>query len=299
MADQNATQTGAEEFQPAYSARSAALQQIAKNVHSQNAADMAGFDEETGEVAQGQMLEEDNQQETEREQEAPQENQAQDEHETIVVDGKEVKVQRAQLIDAGRRTLQKESAADKRLQEATEALNRAKAYERSMSQRQPSTDAGESEQMPSSDASNGAGQAAPANQREVFESILWDREASKAAKMFEKEFSDIVSDPFAMKLVVQLENERLGNAASEGKALYKEDPWEAYKTHGEKVREWLGKIKPPQASEDKTERKRSATIVVGASAKMQQSQPKKPLTTSEIIEQQRLSRQGRQIPNAR
>jgi len=104
-----------------------------------------------------------------------------------------------------------------------------------------------------------------------------------------------------MRLVVQLENERLSIAANEGKALYHEDPWEAYKTHGEKVREWLGKNKPaaPSVTDDKTERKRSTTTVVGSGAKLQSSQPKKPLTTSEIIEQQRLSRQGRQIPNAR
>ena len=41
----------------------------------------------------------------------------------IVVDGEEREVPLSQIVDAGRRTLQKESAADRRLEEATRLLN--------------------------------------------------------------------------------------------------------------------------------------------------------------------------------
>lgn len=300
MSEENATQPGAEELQPAYSARAAVMAQIAKQVHDDNAGDMADFDETTGQVSASQnqpKVEEDK--DDEHEVKVVEKLEIKEpEEETIVVDGKEVRVERAKLIEAGKRTLQKESAADRRLQEATETLRRAQALERSALQRQPSSDAGEDSQMPSSDASNGSGEQSMPDIGTTVESVLWNRDASKAAKQFEREFEDIVKDPFAMRLVVQLENERLQNAAAEGAVLYREDPWEAYKTHGEKVREWLGKSKPstPAISEDKSERKRSTTTVQGASAKVPTSQNQKPLTTSEQIERMRVARMGRSIP---
>lgn len=47
------------------------------------------------------------------------------EFDTLIVDGQEQKVDRDKIYDAGKRTLQKESAADKRLAEATEMLRKA------------------------------------------------------------------------------------------------------------------------------------------------------------------------------
>ena len=48
-----------------------------------------------------------------------------DEFETLIVDGQEQKVGKDKIYDAGRRTLQKEAAADKRLAEASEKLRQA------------------------------------------------------------------------------------------------------------------------------------------------------------------------------
>lgn len=302
MSDKDATQQGAEELQPAYSARASAISEIAKNVHAQNAGDFASFDENGAAVPtqpeQPEAEPQPNEPDEPEEQPAPEQAQPED-LEVIIVDGKEVKVKRDQLIEAGKRTLQKESAADRRLQEASETLRRAQAYERQAMQGRSSPDTAQETQMPSSDASNEDGRSTP-EQRAIVREELWLSRADEAKDKFQTEFSDIVQDPLAMRLVVQLENERLATLAQQGTPLTG-DPWKAYEEHGKKVREWLGKSKPtaPAVSEDKTERKRGTVTVVGSGARLPTPQPKKPLTPSESIEQMRLARQGRQIPMKR
>lgn len=294
---EDATQTGADELKPAYAARTSAMEEIANSVHERTSAELAEFDEDTGQVIVKAPPK--NEEPEEVPAEIPHEEPKAvepppDDDETIVVDGKEVKVKRDQLLDAGRRTLQKESAADRRLQEATEALNRAKAYERSLLQARPSPDAVESEEVPSADAPNRSTQSTP-DLRAIVKQELWLDSADRAVDKFKEDYSDIVNDPFAMKLVVQLENERLDKAAVEGVPLG--DPWKAYKAHGEEVRKWLGKNKPatPVVSEDRLEQKRSTVTVVGAGARMPAPQTQKPLTTAEQIEEMRKARQGRPI----
>jgi hypothetical protein len=309
MTQENATQPGA--FESASSARSQAMADIAKRVHEQNAGDFNTFDEETGQI--GAQLtptpEREPEQQVEQEAQAdPAEAQAQqpaDDLETIVIDGQERKVKRDQIIEAGRRTLQKESAADKRLEEAADTLRRVKAMEDALLRRQPSSDAGDDNQMPSSDASNGNGaqstQATP-DTRALIKEELWLDRADQAAQRFKEEFKDIADDQFAARLVAQLEDERLAKLAQEGKPITSGDPWEAYKAHGARVREWLGKAKPTgqvQVSTDKAERKRETVTVTGSTTSRPAPQPKKPETISEQIERMRIARMGRSIPISR
>ena len=322
MQQDNATQAGAESLQPAHSGRNAALAQIASAVNASYQEDMAGFDETTGQILPKQAEKPPVQQpaqetqaaaeegEQEEEQQEPQEAATQtaakpeEELETIVVDGQQVQVKRSQLIDAGRRTLQKEEAAAKRLEEATATLRQAQAYAAQLRQQyQPSPDAGNDSLSPSSDATNRSGaQAIPVEDiRTLVRHEQWLANAETAAQRFKTEFKDIAEDPLLMRLAGQLEDERLAQAAQSGAPLG--DPWEAYRKHGETIRARFLKTNQavqPAVSEDRVERKRSTTTVVGAGARMQASQPKQPLTTTEIIEQQRIARrQGRQIPTAR
>jgi hypothetical protein len=306
MEQENATPTGV--FTPAHSGRSNAMAEIAAQVHAQHAEDFAGFNEETGEIEarapqeQAQTTppaqEEQQQQETQQAVSPP----ADDGLETIVIDGQERKVKRDQIIEAGRRTLQKESAADRRLEEAAETLRRAKAYEQGIMQRQPSSDAGEYQQ-PSSDAANGTGVSRQGQATPDFGTLvderLWIHDAQKAAKRFQEEFKDLADDPYAARLVAQLENERLAALANEGKPITESDPWEAYKQHGAKVRDWLGKAKPTgqvQVSEDKAERKRQTVTVTGSTTSRPAPVAPKTPTTAERIEQMRVARMGRAIP---
>jgi hypothetical protein len=310
MTTENATQQGA--FEPAHSARSNAMAEIAKRVHDQQAEDFSTFDEDTGEItgqAPPAQPEQEQEQEQEQVEQVVQSQETKDDGlETIVIDGQERKVKREQIIEAGRRTLQKESAADKRLEEAAETLRRVKAMEAALLRGQPSTDAGGENEQASSDPANGA---AAQNTREskatpdlgtLVDERLWLRDADKAAQRFKEEFKDIAEDPFAARLVAQLENERLQALAQEGKPMTSADPWEAYKAHGAKVREWLGKAKPTgqvQVSEDKAERKRQTVTVTGSTTTRPAPTQAKPLSTSERIEQMRIARMGKAIPIAR
>lgn len=309
MSDPNATQPGAEDFKPAYGQRSSAIDQIAKGVNASYTEDLADFNEDTGQITPLEKpgvepAAEDTTEDAPLEQVAeaePQKPAPEDDLIAIVVDGKEVKVKRDQLIDAGRRTLQKESAADRRLQDATETLNRARAYERSLLQQgQPSSDAGnDEEQVPSSDASNGNSAQATPDLRTLVKQEIWKESAVKAADRFVVEFKEIAEDPMAYQLVVQLENERLAQAAAEGVPLG--DPWTAYKAHGEKVMTWLGKSRTtaPAIPDDKTERKRGTVTVVGSGTRQPAPQPQKALTVAEQIEKMRTARQGRPVQTNR
>lgn len=311
MTQDNATQTGAESLQPAHSGRNAALAQIAKQVDAGYQEDLEQFDEESGQILPKQETEQkavaqEPQEEQQEQQETAQQTQPEEDLETIVVDGRSVQVKRSQLIDAGRRTLQKEEAAARRLEEATATLRQAQAYAQSLRQQhQPSQDAGELSQSPSGqDATNRSGaqtQAIPVEDiRTLVRHEQWLANAETAAQRFKTEFKDIADDPLLMRLAGQLEDERLAQAAQTNAPLG--DPWEAYKKHGETIRARFGKPQTvqPAVSEDRLERKRSTTTVVGSGARMQSAQPSKPLTTSEIIEQQRLARtRGRQIQPSR
>lgn len=299
--ENDATQTGAENLTSAWTGRASAMAQIAQQAHAQVAEDLNDFDEGTGQLLPKAGTETPEPDATEDaagdETNATTQTPPADDLETIMVDGREVQVKRTQLLDAGRRTLQKEAAADRRLEEAAETLRRAKAYEQGL-MRQPSPDAG-SEESPPTDATNGngthQGQATP-DIGALVDQRIWIRDADKAAQRFRDEFKDIVEDPLASRLVVQLENERLAEAAAEGKPLG--DPWDAYRTHGVKIREWLGK-KAPTMPADKADRKRDTVAVTGAGTRMQPPAPPKQLTTSEIIERQRLARAGRQLSPTR
>lgn len=320
MIKDDATQTGAEGLSPAHAGRNAALAQIASQVNATYAADMASFNEETGEIAPTQAAQatqaaqdappvdepaEEKQEPQESQEAAPQITAPAEDLETIVVDGQQVQVKRSQLLDAGKRTLQKEATADKRLQEAAETLRQVQAYAAQLRQGQPSQDAGQQPQSPSSDATNRSGepiqQQATPDIRALVKHELWMTSAETAAQKFRTEFKDIADDPMLMRLAAQLEDDRLATAASTGQPLG--DPWEAYRKHGETLRARFGKPQQTQAtvSEDRTERKRSTTTVVGAGARMQSSQPQKPLTQAEIIEQMRVNRSKgyRQVPTAR
>lgn len=317
MTTENATPEGV--FESAHSARSNALSEIAKRVHQENAADLRGFNEDTGEIDRQPPSESlppqtaDAAQSAESDQPAasqpaPEANTPpqDDDTEVIVVNGREQRVKREQVIEAGRRTLQKESAADRRLEEASETLRRAHAYEQALLQGRPSSDAGMNP-PPSSDAANGRGAAAsdPAtpNVRALVKQELWTERANAAAERFAQEYEDLAKDPMAARLVSQLENERLAKLAAEGRSPIDDDPWGAYKSHGETVRQWLGKAKPqglPQVSADRAERKRDTVTVTGSTTRVPPPATPKPPTVVDTIEQMRLARRsGRPIQLSR
>jgi hypothetical protein len=300
MSDLDPTQQGGPELQPAHAGRNAALAEIAKRAHEEIAPDLKAFNEATGEIAQDEPKSEPEPQaqaeEPEQQEEAPVEAKPAAKMVQIVVHGQTIEVPEDKIIEAGRRTLQKESAADKLLQQAAEKERQAEAMLRQAQQRlsgqQPDAT---QQQAPSSDAPPfDPNQLVTAVSGVVSQNLRLER----AREVFDSEFPEIASDPVLLGYAARLEQDRLDHAAAVGEPLG--DPVAAYRKHGETVRKWLQERtgNKPAVPQDKQERKRTITSVQAANARAPAPQEKKPMTTSEIIEQQRLARRGRQIqPN--
>lgn len=286
--DLDPTQTGGAP-DPKLNPRNAAMAQIAGQVDARQAEDLQDFDEETGEIkpkAEGKPNTTPAQDDV-RPMEVEPEPAPVKEMDTIIVDGQSLEVEKSRIYEAGKRTLQKESAADKRLQEANEMLARAKAFTRA------SPDPAQ-QPAPSQDAPHTQAIGLDPTQLDTFlENKLYMRDANKAAAKFKEDFPDIVSDPFLGQMAAQLEQKRLDEATALGESFG--DPFEAYRKHGETVREWLAKRTGQPAPVDKQERKRTITAVPSTSARAPQPKEDVPKTTSQIIEEQRLARKGRQL----
>lgn len=316
MSEATPTQQGGEiEFTPAYQGRMAAMAQIAKQAHAAVAGELSDFDEDTGEITprHAEPKAEEPKQETQAEQEAQQEAQqeetqaAQDERAedqpkprmvSIVVDGRAIEVAEDKILEAGKRTLQKESAADRRLQEAV-AKERQAQQLLEQAKRLSNQDADDPHSTPSQDASNTT-QATKGLDPEALDALLenklYMRDAQKALEKFKQDFPEIVSDPHLIRLAGDLEQDRLDAATALGESFG--DPYDAYRKHGESIRDWLKKRAPvaQPVNADKVEKKRSIMAVPAVNATAPKPQEKKPLTVSEQIEAMREARlKGRPV----
>ena len=304
------TQPGGEEEQPLITPnpRNAVLAQIAKTAHASVAGEMAGFNEETGEIEKkadtpAQVVTEVPADRAEIQQDEPAKvDPPAPKMVSIVVDGQTIEVEETRIIEAGKRTLQKDHAADRRLQEAVNTKRQAEAL-LAQAQRLSIPDAAHTETTPSQDASQTAPQQQsfdPVAIDTYLENKLYLRDAQKAAEKFKTDFPDIAGDPHLMNMAANLENQRLNTVTALGESFG--DPSEAYRKHGEEIRKWLqartGALPPAtaQAIEDKQERKRTITAVQAVNAKAPAPAAPKVLTTAEQIEQMRESRtRGRVI----
>lgn len=277
-------------------ARLSAEEQIAARVHSANAPDFSGFNEETGEVHAKPQAEEKAEDKPEIEEEKPEvKEEPQPRTVSIVVDGQTVEVEESRILEAGKRALQKDHAADRRLQEAANAKRQAEELLR-QAQRLSNPDA--SDDVPSKDAHTQQQEATsftPEMLDTFLENKLYMRDAQKAAESFKKEFPEIAADPYLMNMAATLENQRLSTATALGESFG--DPHDAYRKHGESIRSWLQKKTgtPSVESVDKVERKRTITAVTAVNAKAPAPQPQKPQSISEIIEEERKARAGRHV----
>lgn len=287
------TQTGGTEPTPAMNSRNAAMAQIAAAHNAAHSEDLQDFDEESGEITPREVSVETEPAAVVEEVQALPAEVPEKKMVSIVVDGQSIEVEETRIIEAGKRTLQKESAADKRLQEANQMLARARQYEQASRQRDPATE----DNPPSQDAEpieRAATGLDPAQLDAYFENKLYMRDANKAAAKFMEEFPDIASDPFLAQMAANLEDKRLQEATALGEAFG--DPFEAYRKHGKTVQEWLQKRVGVKAEvpADKAERKRTITAVASTGAKAPAKQEAVTPTTSQTIEQMRASR-GRPV----
>jgi hypothetical protein len=293
-----------EEIKPTINPRNAAMAQIAQAAHNSVKGELAGFNEDTGEVepspatveAPAPVTEAPETQEAAPVTETPAQIAAPQAPRmlTIIVDGQPIEVEESRIMEAGKRTLQKDHAADRRLQEAVQTKRQADEL-LARAQRLSNPDAADQEPTPSQDASpQPARQQAfdPAALATYVDNQLYMRDAEKAAAKFWKDFPDIASDPYLKSMAINLENQRLSTATALGERFG--DPAEAYQKHGETIKKWLaertGQAAPVQTMADKKEAKRTITAIPAVNAKAPAPQPAKVLSTAELIEQMRENR---------
>lgn len=321
MTDATRTIVGVSEVLP--NPRDAAIAAIAERANQQKeeSGDFAEFNEETGEVAPKKEPEkapekapeteeappegEDKEEGEKAEPEPPkaeEEAEKQEELVTLRVDGKEVQVPKSKIVDAGVRTLQKEAAADKRLEEATRLLKAAQEFsQKQQPMQQPLSDQDVAHVIAQALRTGDEAQASAAIQAlmqsgrsqpipDVRQVVAQEFEATAALDMFKRDFADIVSDPTAMLLASSLEDQRI--ARVQAGAEPNRPLSEVYKEHGESIRKWRG-IGQKSMQEKAELKKALQPAPVAASVRAPAPKPDKPKTTEQIIEDMRKSRHQR------
>lgn len=256
------------------------MAQIAQSAHANVAEDLSSFDEETGQIETRQA-----EPEQEPVEAAPVQSEQAKQAFRIVVDGQEVEVDLDKVIEAGKRTLQKETAADKRLQEATRLKQQAEELMRSARQPNsaPSTDAPSPAQATEGFNPETLTTLVPSLKAQLIPEVMTALTAQQAVQKFRGEFSDIASDPDLWLIAVNKNQARLDHAAAVGAPAG--DDLEAYRSIGKEIR---AKFAPKAAiPEDKTERKRTITAIPAVNASAPAPQEQKPKTVSEQIEEMR------------
>ena len=226
---------------------------------------------------------------------------------TLKVEGEERQVERDKVLEAGIRAMQKESAADKRLQEATELLREAKEAQTKTALPDKPDEPEEPEYTPE--------QLAHALQygdddeaQEAIKLILEGRKSKEVATQtidedqirnvvrietefnnaidrFKDEYPEIVSDSKLLKLADIREKELRDNGDNR-------PFWEVYKEVGDEIREWTGSVKPTDSGlSQRKARKESIQNVEGANAPTgKKKQPAKPKTYEEVLNDMRKAR---------
>ncbi len=218
---------------------------------------------------------------------------------TIKVDGETRQVPKDKIYEAGMRTLQKESAADKRLEEATRLL-------KDIEQRfvKPQQDAVPPQQWDEPTIAyaleHGTDEqkveavrqlrvrektATPEEIVAIAESRVLDKiDFQDAVNFLRTEYKEIASDPYLLQLASFKENQmRAAGDTRPRKALYKEI--------GDELRKWKGgPVAAPTLEEKREQKAANVTNLPSASVRKAAPEQPKPKTPSDIIEDMRKRR---------
>lgn len=222
---------------------------------------------------------------------------------TVKVDGEIRQVPKDKIYEAGLRAVQKESAADKRLEEATRLL---KEVESRLTQVTPQQNPNPSPQ-PEWDDSIIAYALEHGNEEQKTEAVrqLRGRQQQQAtpeqiaafaearvldkvdfqtsAQWFTDTYKEVVKDPYLLQLAAIKEDQmrKAGDNRSR-KELYKEI--------GDSLMQWRGGAVPTTTLEQKREQKATITNLPSASVRKAAPETQKPKSPSDIIEDMRKRR---------
>lgn len=193
---------------------------------------------------------------------------------TLIVDGKEVTRPLSEVLDAGKRYLQKDMTADERIAEATRILKEAKEItgKPQIAERPSQPVQGEDDDAALARAiqlgSDEEARAAIAKLRQggrtddqSITSMIDSRiEFRETAAWVKTEYKDIFADPLLSSVFMQKEAE----ARAQGDTRPHRD---LYKELGDGLRKWRNGLTPQQAAtQDKVDRKASVTVIPTARA---------------------------------
>lgn len=214
----------------------------------------------------------------------------------IKVDGEEKEVPKDKVLDAGIRALQKESSADKRLEEATRLLREIQQkYEQPQKQQAPSQEwddatvvyalehGTEEQKAYAVSLLRGRDKATPeAIMQQTTQHVLNTVDFKQASEWFASEYKDVVSDPYLLQLA-SIQEDKL---RAEGDTRPRK---ELYKAIGDSLRKWKG---GPNITSMEEKKERKSTIVNLPSASVKQSAPEtqKAKSTADVIEEMRKRR---------
>lgn len=228
----------------------------------------------------------------------PEEKEEKPETVQIKVDGELRDVPKEKILDAGIRAMQKESTADKRLEDATRLLREIEAkYAQPAKQEQqkdPSQEwddatvayalehGSEEQKAYAVKMLRGRETATPEQITQIAERNILDKlDFMESSKWFSTEFKEIVSDPYLLQLASVAEDKARANGDTRPRK-------ELYQEIGENLRKWRGGV--TTNFEDKKEQKSKIVNLPSASVKKSAPAAEKPKTTSDIIEEMRKSR---------
>lgn len=295
---ESATQTGVEEEKEIVvgnTERNDALARIAEAARKERDGEIEDGkeDEEDGEATEPDQPEE-KEPVVEKKEEAP-------ELVTVRVDGNDMQVPKSQILDFGVRAYQKETVADKRLEEAVRIKREAEEY---AAQVKASTDqvlmaddidlarrireGSEEEAAEAIKILKGREQATPEQIAHVVETRVRNQvNLERDFEWFKTEFKDIVGDPH-LKALADAEDARMIAA---GDTRPDRERWaEAGKVVRDKLTEWRGGVAQPAISEEKREKKKTITNIQAANIRKPPAETSKPKTQADIIEEMRKRR---------
>lgn len=216
----------------------------------------------------------------------------------IKVDGVVREVPREKILDAGIRALQKESTADKRLEDATRLLREieTKYAQPAPAKVDPSPQwddatvayalehGNEEEKSYAVKLLRGRDTATPEQIAQDAENrILNKLDFKEASQWFLNEYQDIAKDRYLMQLAGTAEDKARANGDNRSRK-------ELYKEIGDTLTKWKGGVASATSFEAKKEQKSTIVNLPSASVKKTAPEVSKPKTTADVIDEMRKRR---------